>query len=496
MLPFQGRLKAENEKTAMKNSQKHWLGTLSRGMLNPWTWVGVAALVRLTMLLGMGFIGDSAAIQTQVGESWPEKLSNPSGLVEFLQHRVYYRPLTEDEICYDEMARNLTAGRGFVLDRTWQITIPGQPAMYAGCCYPLFIAGVYLVFGAGSELPVYLIQITAHAAAAWLVFRTAQRFAGPTAGALAAAYYSFHPMLIWSGVAMMSEALVIPLVAVVFWLLAERDALGASAPGKVLRVVAVGGALAVLCLTRSTLAYFVPVVAVLLAYEARPRGTWWPSLAKPATCLLAFVVICAPWTARNYVHYGRLIPFSTKKGCNAYVFNHSGLTVEFGPGVVGGPQPENLYGPEFASLSSEVARDDRSMDLFLEFLREKPWTFVGLTWMRFWIAILPVAITAHSPLATLAAWYIKGPVLVLLPLGLYLGRRRLWVALLPWLLFVAHWQALQSISGPGMRHRLPADPVWACLLGVCASIVLASALRIYRKDTAPGEEHNSLRRAA
>lgn len=456
---------------------------------NPWTWVGVAAVLRLGTLFSLGLTGESAAISARVGEHWEERLADPSGVVDFLQHRVYYRPLAEDEICYDEMARNLTSGRGFVLDRTWQITIPGRPAMYAGCCYPLFVAGVYLVFGVGNELPVYLIQIAAHAAAAWLVFRTAQRFAGPTAGALAAAFYCFHPMLIWSGVALMSEALVIPLVALLFWMLAHPDVPGARTSRKILRAVAVGSVMAALCLTRSTLAYFVPVVAVVLAYEARPWASWRPSLAKPALCLVAFAVLCAPWAARNYVHYGRFIPFSTKRGCNAYVFNHSGLTVQFGPGVVGGPQPVDLYGPEFAALPSEVARDDRCLDLFLQFLRGDPWKFLGLTWMRFWIAILPVAVVAHSPLATLAAWYVKGPILVLLPLGFYLDRRRLWVDLLPWLTFVAYWQALQSISGPGMRHRLPADPAWACLVGVYASIVLATLLRTYRENTTPRGKH-------
>ncbi|MFH1923321.1 MAG: hypothetical protein ABIP48_25950, partial [Planctomycetota bacterium] len=132
------------------------------------------------------------------------------------------------------------------------------------------------------------------------------------------------------------------------------------------------------------------------------------------------------------------------------------------------------------------------------FLREEPGKFIGLTWMRFWIAILPVAITAHSPLSTLAAWYVKGLILVIVPLGVYLGRRRLWVDLLPWLLFAAYWQALQSISGPGMRHRLPADPAWACLVGVYAGVILAAVLQIYRGRTVSIETRaqDSLAKAA
>ncbi|HEY7328476.1 MAG TPA: glycosyltransferase family 39 protein [Gemmataceae bacterium] len=444
-----------------------------RPLLRPGVWVVLAALVRLGMLVSLPYTGATAAINPKVGTPWMERVGHVSGLVEFLQHRVLYRALAEDEICYHEMGQNIVAGRGFVLDRQWQITEPGKPALYAGCGYPLFVGIVYGIFGSGQQLPVYLIQIAMHALAAALIFQTVRRLVGPVGGAVAAAYYTFHPMLIWSSVALMSEALVIPLAVVFFWLLAHRGALG-YAPGRHwLRVVLLGLVMGVLCETRSTFVYFNVVLMALLLLEVRNRD-WWPTrLARPLVYFLVFATVCAPWTVRNYLHYHRFIPFSTKKGGAAYVFNHSGLVVEFGPRAVGGTPPVDLYGEEMVSLHDEVARDDRCLELFYQFLREQPHKFLGLTWIRFWMALLPVAITAASPLANVMAWYIKGPMLVLIPMGLYWAKRRLWWRMLPWLLFVSYWQALQSISGAGMRYRLPADPAWVCIVGSLVAVGMA-----------------------
>jgi hypothetical protein len=199
-------------------------------------------------------------------------------------------------------------------------------------------------------------------------------------------------------------------------------------------------------------------------------------LAVPGVYLLAFCLTAAPWTIRNYVHWGRFIPFSTKTGPNSYQYNHTNHKVEFGPGIMSGQMPVDYYGPENQSLPDEVSRNDNFARLFREFLWNEPGKFLGLTFVRFWLALLPVAITAASPLATAAAWYIKGiPLLLVLP-ALFLARPRLWLRVWPLVLYVAYWQALQSVSATGMRYRLPADPAWAVLVGIAFAVVLAALL--------------------
>src|SRR5262245_63850633 len=198
-----------------------------RLVANPWAWVVIAGVVRLGMLAVLPQIADHLGINLEgqpfVQAALQKAAPNlPKSPIALLQGRAHVRPFTEEESSYDEMAKNLVAGRGFVLDSKWLITTPGQPAMYAGCSYPLFVAAVYAVFGAGAELPVYLIQILLAALAAGLIYKGAARVGGALAGSLAAAFYAFHPNLIWSSVSMMSEAICVPLIALVLWILTVR----------------------------------------------------------------------------------------------------------------------------------------------------------------------------------------------------------------------------------------------------------------------------------
>jgi 4-amino-4-deoxy-L-arabinose transferase-like glycosyltransferase len=445
-----------------------------RLVANPWAWAVIAGVVRLGMLAVLPQIADHLAInlggQPFVQAAQQTAAPNlPKSPIAFLQGRALLRPLTEDESAYDEMAKNLVAGRGFVLDSKWMITTPGRPAMYAGCSYPLFVAAVYAVFGAGAELPVYLIQILLAALAAGWIYKGAARVGGALAGSLAAAFYAFHPNLIWSSVSMMSEAICVPLIALVLWILTVRSrSLG--------RAVALGVLWAVLCLARSTFADFVWVIAALLVFERRlaPLGR---RLLPAGIFVASFVVVCAPWTIRNYVHWGRFIPFSTKSGTNAWMHNHPGLHVEFSQRAVFGPQPVDIFDPQIQNLPDEATRDERLMQMFVEFAKANPGTFLGLAVVRAGMSVLPVSVTSKSALAVVTAWYAKGTVLIALLLSVWLVRPRLYFRMRAWVLFAVYWTLLQSLAGSGLRYRLPADPAWALIVGALAAAILAAFWR-------------------
>jgi 4-amino-4-deoxy-L-arabinose transferase-like glycosyltransferase len=377
------------------------------------------------------------------------------------------------------MARSIVAGRGFVLDSLWLITTSGEPAMYAGFSYPLFVAGMYRVFGPGEHLPVLLVQILLAAGAVYFVFETARRVAGAEAGGVAALYYAAHPVLIWSSLAMMSEALVVPLVTVVMWALVCRPRVPA-------RAGTIGALMAILCLARSTLAPFVPVVAALLVWERRSWRGWARRLAPAGVVLAVFVACVAPWTVRNYVHSGRLIPFSTKSGVNAWMWNHPGLEVEFGPRAFEGPMPVDVFGSEIQGLPNEAERDARLMQLFRHFVASQPGKFAGLVLVRLTMALLPVPVSsgAHggSMAAMVSAWYIKGTPLIAVGAALLWLKGRLWWRAMPLVIFAGYWALMQSLAGPGLRYRLPADPVWACMVGIVAAAALVRLWPDARQD--------------
>ena len=401
----------------------------------------------------------------------------PTGFFHFLQRRTDFNPLTEDEHCYDEMAQNISRGRGFVVDSLWVITTPGQPAMYGGCGYPLFVAAVYKVSGSGRELPVFLLQILLQGAALWFVYQTVLTLAGPLAAAVSAAFFTFHPVLIWLSIALMSEAILVPAMAALVWMMVCRSLIESKT------AVIAGGLLAWMALTRSTTAALVWLAAGWIIF--RNRGSK-QSLRATVLLVMTFLFMCAPWTIRNYIHWHRFIPFSTKAGVNAWFFNHPGLKVEFGRAAVEGPQPIDIFDPRIQNLPDEAARNDRLMAMFKEFLRENPAKFGGLCWMRFWMAILPTRITSTTTGALISAWYAKGIPLILGVGALFVARHRLrnlpGAVLFP-VLIVAYWQSIQTLAGPGLRYRLPVEPAWAVLVGI-AVVCIADMLRARRHPAA------------
>ncbi len=426
----------------------------------PLTWAVLAVVVRIAVLAALPGAGTLLVVRPKLQRS----TIATSSAWDFLNRRTDFRPLTEDEGEYDEMARNLLASRGFVLDSQWLITVPGQPAMYAGCSYPIMVASVYALGGSGRQLPVFLSQIILGGLAVGLAVSIATRLAGPYAGAGSGAFACFDPALIWTSVAMMSEALVVPLTALLLWLAVSgrwRVRWGAILSGLVIGI---------LCLARSTLVLPAAVMLGGLALWAVRRRRWFP----PAAVALAWMLLSAPWTIRNALHWGRFIPYSTKSGTAAWMHNHPGLIVEWGPRAIVGPNPVDIFSPTIQRLPDEASRDAALMDLFKHHVATNPGHVAGLMVVRFAMALWPMPVTEKGPGAWASAAYSKLPAILALVGVVLLSRfRRLFVRSWPLWAFVATWQVMQTLAGPGLRYRLPAEIAWASIIGVVLAILLA-----------------------
>ena len=459
---------------------------LLASLANPWLWAAATFFVRLLFLClipthpslfldpGAPVLGSTPAV------------GSISDAVALLQRRTDFHPLTVDEHCYEEMARNIILGRGFVIDSLFMVNTPGQPTMFAGAAYPAFLAGVYAIAGNGNQLAVFLVQSLLQAFAAVWVFRAGAKLGGVLAGGCAAAFLCFHPVVIWVSLSVMSEAILIPGVAWLCWRCVTMDDQGA-------RVSAwwLGAVSAVLCLTRSTAVGFAVVAwAAVVWHQWRVAGAdavahagsnrWKAPILASVAFWVAFVLCCAPWTVRNYVHWHRFIPFSTKSGAGSWIFNHHGPVAEWGPRSFEGPQPVDIFDPAIQGLPDEAARDAKLGEMFREFVRNEPAKFLGLCWVRFWMAVLPVSVSAHHFSARASAWYAKGSGIVLGGLVLVIsgyyrrdGRWRMLVPAWPIVGMVCYWQLIQTLAGPGLRFRLPVEPAWAVLLGVLISVLVA-----------------------
>jgi 4-amino-4-deoxy-L-arabinose transferase-like glycosyltransferase len=182
---------------------------------------------------------------------------------------------------------------------------PGAPLLYAASFYAT---------GGAREGTARIVEALLGLAAILVVFGLGRRLGGPGVGLIAAFGVAVYPPFIHSTGELMSEPpaiLTLPAAVLAFLWAGEREGLAAwLVPGLLLGLTAmfrpeyllVGAA-------------FVGLAAVRVGVA---RG-WRPGLAGAAIALAAMLVPILPWTVRNEVVLGRLVPISTGDGKALYV---------------------------------------------------------------------------------------------------------------------------------------------------------------------------------
>ncbi len=429
-------------------------------LANPRTPIWAAAAARI----GIAVILLLAPQVFPMRDYYQRTLEPSSSIIQRMLHLPRMFPLAEDELAYDELARSILRGDGYVLQRGWVITQPGEPTAYGGALYPLFIAAIY---GAtGSAFPaVVAVQILLSVAAVAGIARIGTAVGGDRAGLAAAWLGAVHPGLAMAPSLLMTEALSIPIIigivlAVIRW----------RAMPTVYWASVAGGLVGLGFLVRSPagLMGLSAVIAVtwLRTTEHGPRG----ELRHIAIATLAAAIVVAPWTARNWVRYDRFIPADTKSGVNLWMYNRP-------PGTAGWADITGMNEGEVDAMYRERA---------LQNIREHPGWFARATvarGARYW---WPVPRNA----ATLLHWagvvaYAVITTSALLGMAILVGRlsgpHPAWLVLAP---FSVAW-GLMAITTTGLRHRLTAEPLM--VVGAAVGIVfMISAVRKARADAPPG----------
>lgn len=207
---------------------------------------------------------------------------------------------------YDELARNLLAGHGYVIHEE------AAPSLYRPPLYPLLLAAVFRVFG-DSVLPVAALQMVFDLISVLLVFLLARDLLGRPAAVVAAALYGLYPFPAYYAVRLLTESLFTML------LLAGVYAASRGIRAGTWRWLAVSGvALGLATLSRFSMFYGVFLVAALVpVLSGWTRRAW----GGAVVLLAAALVTIAPWTARNHVVSGRLILLGTGSGYNLWLGN-------------------------------------------------------------------------------------------------------------------------------------------------------------------------------
>jgi len=397
----------------------------------------------------------------EMAASW--RLTLPAILVMALAIRLFWiyffptRPYADSE-WYFRNAGELAAGYGFV----WDIQ-SGQPLAAWPIGYPALLALIFLVTGP-NVLVAKLLTILISVACVALTYHLAwQMLRRRSVAMLAACFLAGLPGFIVYSSLISTDALFMLLTTLCLVLALRRGEADRN------RTVVMGGLCGVVAgataLVRATALALLPMWAVVrwLATGNKRRTAIW--LASAA---MSMALVMLPWTVRNYMRFGVLIPVSTNGGVNFWIGNN--------PQAYGGYSfPKNDSNPLFPLIGQELEIDRKGYELGKQFIRQNPQRALellpakvfylynsndfGFHWNRLSAVVAGqcgsgprVFALANLIYVLLVIWAILG----LAGLGWYERHNRLWMS---GIIFTVYWTVLHLPYFGQDRFALPLLPL-------------------------------------
>lgn len=303
----------------------------------------------------------------------------------------FYRPNEPARIAW-----NLISGRGY--SSPWPNTVIGPTAQQPPV-YPLLLAAIFRVAGAYTYLSLYIaifLNAIFSATTAVLMLRVGEREFGRSIGVVAALVWSCWIYEVVVSLRLWESALSGMLLMLgLWWLPRLREEQGIG------RWVQFGALAGVAALTNVTLLTIFAALGIAIWFERKDRSRRVQLLASVGVC----VAMLLPWTIRNYVAFGKVIPLRDNFGLELWAGNHEGVTHLYD---FQGSFP--LSNPALYNQLGELPFMERERSVAVEFIRQNPGQFLRLCSQRFvdfwgsptpWIW-LPVSGLAWLGLA--AAW--------------------------------------------------------------------------------------------
>jgi 4-amino-4-deoxy-L-arabinose transferase-like glycosyltransferase len=374
---------------------------------------------------------------------------------------------------YDQLAQNLVLGNGYRFYPDTARTLMREPG------YPVFLAGIMLLFGS-SFLAVKVANLLLALATAWLMIRLAARISDNRwLGIAAALLFLFHPATLIAESRGSVETLFTFLV--VLFLLVLHIALERSDWRYYLMT---GTVLGLTVLVRSTPMLFpVFLLGYLLVLERRRT----PPLVicrNIAVMILAMFAVLSPWIIRNYGLTKKFVPTASVLGISAhageYICAHRSEDRPFYlldrdaaqertrvAATLGYPIEDGYYYQSFYSTENELKFSGYLAHQVLGDYARNPLfcaKCIALNVFNFWFTGKTAASTAANVLVQL-------PYLVLAGFGVLLSVRRKQFALIgPMVLFIVYVMAVHVPILAQARYSVPLIP----LLSILASLTLIS----------------------
>ncbi len=356
-----------------------------------------------------------------------------------------------DPLTYDQLARNLLAGRPYVGASFYFPAGTENPTALWDPLYPLFLAGIYALVG-HDFLAVRLAHVVLGVASCGLLYVLGRSIFGPRIGLLGAGFAAIYPFFIYYTGQILTETLFIFLMLALLTLaraVAQRRIRGALA------VLTLGITAGLAVLTRAEALYFAVILIVVLGWWSAPLRTGgMPGWRARVISLIALVVVfgatLSPWVGFNYARFDRLF-VTTKLGYNLYKYYHPRMTADQRV------RSDDIPLPDLTGLS-EPEREDRLLSEGLGFMTDDP----GRT-ARFMVAKAGLLfkltpsneINRRYALVSLLSYGVLVPFMVI---GAILSLRR-WPLTWPLLLWVVMGSASGILVFAGIRLRMRIEPI-------------------------------------
>ncbi len=243
-----------------------------------------------------------------------------------------------DPLTYDQIARNLVAGRGFSGASFYYPPGSDVPTAFWDPLYPVFLAAIYLIVG-HSVPAVRVAHAVLGGIAVWLMYALGKRLAGREVGLIAASVTAVYPFFIYYSGQLLTETLFITLILAVF-----ASALRAESARSPMWFAGSGALSGLAAMCRAEAFPFGIALIAWTAYRAGRAASASARLAALGLCCMALVM--APWVVRNQLTFGAPIFTTTKLGYNLYKYYHPLMTADQTVRVVPFPDLDDLREPQ------------------------------------------------------------------------------------------------------------------------------------------------------
>ena len=350
------------------------------------------------------------------------------------------------------------------------IASAGEPTAAVEPGYPLLLALTFTLLGPVSG-GVFLLNTLFFLAGAFAVRLMVARRWGERTANLAGFLWAFYPPFVYYTAYAMTEAVHISLFAVVLGMVdrAEERPWWPAAAGAVMGVF---------CLVRATALLILPFLCGWVLWRVwRSLGVR-PALWRTALMAGAFMMMMAPWMARNAYSMGAPVLLPTKGSINLWMRNNPKALELEGIGLPEWVEEsivnrELLEYPDLPPEAGELARSEALGDRAMDFALSNPVLMAWLIPFRLGAFMDP---SPSGGVAGMAQLLLFGGLLLLGSAGLYLHRRTRTAQLMA-LCFTAY-ALVHSLAHGGVRYRLPVETV----------MIVGTALLASRLLWGPGRE--------